>query len=318
MKLIKSFALALLSTIAAGSLIAPAALAQDKKVLMVLWKDETNSEAAFKARLTGLGVKVAFDKVNADQDRGKLANELRTLSDDIKGGKYAAIYSYGTVATQMTKTVAGDAAPIIFNIVFDPVKAKLVDAMDKPGGNVTGVTNGVPIASQFDAFIKLAPIKNLLVFFNSREPNSNYIEEQVSDWAKKNGVTMTSRRVTPDNDSLKEALAEVASGRLPADAVYAGADNYLASVAQEIHDVIGSKVRLYGGTQTYIWRGWLAAYTPLVEDMGANAAEMMAKVLAGANPATMPVVLPGPRLFISKTAADRHGVTPPADAIMEK
>lgn len=318
MKVIKSFILALLSTIAAGAMTAPAALAQDKKVLLVLWKDETNSEAAFKARLAELGVKVAFDKVNADQDRAKLANDLRTLSDDIKGKKYAALYSYGTVATQMTKTVVGDASPIIFNIVFDPVKAKLVDAMDKPGGSVTGVTNGVPIPDQFDAFIKLAPIKNLLVFFNSREPNSNYIEEQVADWAGKNGVTMTSRRVTPDNDSMKEALAEVASGRLQVDAVYAGADNYLASVAQEIHDVIGSKVRLYGGTQTYIWRGWLAAYTPLVEDMGSNAAELMAKVLAGASPATLPVILPKPRLFISKASADKHGVTPPADAIMEK
>ncbi len=295
------------------------ALAQtvDKSVLMVLWKGETGAEKAFKTKLAELGINATYKEVNADQDRAKLASELRAIEGDIAKKSYDAVYTYGTVGTQVALGVVREQSPVIFNIVFDAVGGKLVKSKDQPGVPVTGVTNGVPIAAQFDAFTKLKPIKKLLVLFNAREPNSNIIEKEVAGWAEKNGVTMVSRRVTPDNDSLKEVLAEVASGKLQVDAAYAGADNYLASVAKEVHAAIGSKVALYGGTQTYIWGGWLGAYTPQVSDMGIAAAEQMAKVLKGADPATLPVVLPQPKLFVSKTAAAVHGITAPADAVME-
>ncbi|MBV5335635.1 hypothetical protein JZU48_01035, partial [bacterium] len=223
----------------------------------------------------------------------------------------------GTVATQMTISTVRGRSPIVFNIVFDPVAGKLVDTMARPGVPVTGVTNGVPVADQLDAFAKLKPIKKLLILFNAREPNSNFIERAAAAWAEKNGVAMVSRRVIPDTDSLRDVLAEIRSGRIDADTCYAGADNYLASVAKEIHAAVGHRIRLFGGTQTYVWAGWLAAYTPPVGDMGAAAAEQMAAVLKGADAAALPVILPHPRLFISKPAADKHGVVPSAEAVVE-
>ena len=158
---------------------------------------------------------------------------------EIKAGKFAALYTYGTVGTQIAKTVAGNETPIIFNIVFDPVRANLVKSLQEPGGNVTGVTNGVPVAAQFGKFQALAPIKDLLVLFNAREPNSNYIEKEAGDWCQKNGVKMISRRVAPDNNSLAEVLEEIKSGKLVVDSLYAGQDNYLASAAQEIQTAVG-------------------------------------------------------------------------------
>lgn len=291
---------------------------EDKKVLLVLWKGETDAERAFKAKLAELGQTVSFTAINAEQDRAKLAAAIRPLADDLNAKKFAAVYSYGTVGTQVAKTVITNDTPIIFNIVFDPVRANLVKSNEEPGGTLTGVTNGVSIPAQFDKFMQISPIKNLLVLFNSREPNSNLIEKEVQDWAKKNGVNLISRRVTPDTKSLAEVLEEINSGKLVVDSLFAGQDNYLASVAKEVHASVGGKVRLYGGTQTYIWGGWLAAYTPLVSDMGVTAAEQMAKVLSGKSPATLPVVLPQPKLFVSKAAAEKHGITPPADAVMEK
>lgn len=289
----------------------------DKTVLMVLWKGQTDAEKAFKARLAELGINATYREVNAEQDRTKLATELRAIEADIGKKTFDAVYTYGTVGTQVAIGVVHEQAPVIFNIVFDPVAGKLVKSMDKPGVPVTGVTNGVPIASQFDAFAKLKPIKSLLVLFNAREPNSNFIEKEVTAWAAKSGVELVSRRVAPDSDSLKDVLAEIASGKIAVDSVYAGADNYLASVAKDIRAAVGDKVRLFGGTQTYIWAGWLAAYTPLVSDMGVASAEQMAKVLTGSDPASLPVVLPQPKLFVSKAAAAVHAVTPPAEAVLE-
>lgn len=293
------------------------AMAADKNVLMVLWKDGMEADKVFKAKLAEMGVKANFREVNANQDRNALATQLRELEGEISKKSFDAIYTYGTVATQLTTSVVRNQSPVVFNIVFDPVAAKLVESKDKPGVPVTGVTNGVPVADQLDTFKKLKPMKKMLVLYNVREPNSVQIEKDVTQWAEKNGVTVVSSRVAPGTDTLKEILADVASGKVDVDSCYAGADNYLASAAKEIHAAIGDKVNLYGGTQTYVAAGWLGAYAPLNSDMGATAAAQMAKVLNGSDPATLPVILPQPKLFISKAAAAKHGVTPPGSAVLE-
>lgn len=312
----------LLSAMLVGSALllpmtAQHAAAADKNVLMVLWKGETPADKAFKERLAELGVTAKYTAVDANQDRAKLGGELRNLEGDIAKKSFDAVYTYGTVATQMATTIVRNQVPVVFNIVFDPVAAELVKSKDKPGVPVTGATNGVPIPDQFDAFVKLKPIKTLLVLYNVREPNSAQIEAQVTEWAKKNGVTVQSRRVAPGTETLKEFLEEYKSGKVSADAVYAGADNYLASVAKEIQGAIGDKVVLLGGTQTFVQAGWLAAYTPLVADMGKASAEIMAKILGGADAAATPVVLPKPKLFLSKAASAKHGVAIPAGAETE-
>jgi len=217
----------------------------------------------------------------------------------------------------MAKLSLSAETPIIFNIVFDPVGAELVASLQAPGGRLTGVTNGVPIKDQFDAFRSLRPIKKLAVLFNAREPNSNIIERAVKDWAATANVEVISRRVVPDNASLDETLNEIASGSVGVDAVYAGADNYLASVSGKIAGALGDKVDLFGGTETYVWSGWLAAFTPSVSDMGVAAAERTTKILGGASPAETPVVLPAPKLFVSKSAAAKRGVVPPEGAVIK-
>ncbi len=307
----------LLGGVAAITLSIPAALAADKTILMVEWKEGMETDTVFKSKLTELGIKATFKEINANQDRGVLASALRDLEADIGKKTYDAIYTYGTVGTQLTTSVVRNQVPVVFNIVFDPVAAKLVESKDKPGQAVTGVTNGVPVGEQLDTFKTLKPIKRLLVLYNVREPNSVQIEKDVTQWAEKNGVTLVSSRVAPGTDSVKEILADVTSGKVQVDSVYAGADNYLASVAKDIQAGIGDKVALYGGTQTYVAAGWLGAYAPLNSDMGAAAAQQMAKILNGANPATLPVILPQPKLFVSKAAAAKHGITPPATAQLQ-
>lgn len=310
----KRLILAVLAGVAMPVLATSAALAQDKNILMVLWKGWMPADQAFAAKLKEAGTAVRFTEVNADQDRTKLATEIRAMEKDIAERKFDLIYTYGTVATQMTRIAVRNETPILFNIVFDPVGSNLVKSAEQPGENITGITNGVPIPDQFSAFTKLKPIQTLTVLFNSREPNSNIIERQVQDWAKGAGVTVVSRRVTPGTTALAEVLDEIRSGKIVTDSLYAGADNYLASVAREIQQAIGDKVRLFGGTQTYVQAGWLAAYTPANSAMGVTAAEQAIKILAGAKPGSLPVILPKPMLFLSKDAAAKHGIVPPEDA----
>jgi len=313
----KMLSLAMAALVAVGMYSSPAA-AEDVNILMVQWRGLTESEKAFKARLTELGVNANITEVDANQDRANLASKMRELEGDIAAGKFKLAYTHGTTASQVALSIIRDRIPTVFNIVFDPVGGKLVNDVKNPGGTVTGATNGVPIEDQFDAFQRLSPIKKLIVLFNSREGNANSNEKAVSDWAQKNNIELVSLRVAPGTDSLDTILADIQSGKITGDALYAGADSYLSTQAGKIHEAIGSKVKLFGGTQTFVLRGWLAAYAPTVLDLGHSVAEITARILKGEAPGSIPVALPQPKIIVSASAASVHGVATPDGAVMEK
>ncbi|MCW2242638.1 ABC transporter substrate-binding protein [Azospirillum canadense] len=284
---------------------------------MLLWRGMTEPDAAFLNRLKTLEANADTVVLDSNQDRDTLSRHLRELSGDIESGKFDAIYSFGTTATRVTTNFVKDRIPVVFNVVFDPVEAQLVQAMDRPGANVTGVTNGVPIADQFNAFQRLLPLKSMIVLFNPKEPNSNMIAEQVAQWGLAHGVQVIPRRVGPASPALDETLEEIKAGSLRAEALYAGADSYLSTKADAIKAAVGDRIPLLGGTQSYTANGWLAAYAPTLADMGAAAADVADRILKGADARTLPVVLPQPKMVVSKAAAAIHRITVPADALLE-
>ncbi len=288
---------------------------QEKKILMVLWRGMTVWEKPFMAKLEELGVKAKFTQVSGEQDKKTLAKALRDQEPKIAAKEYDAVYSFGTTATKMTQNMVKDRTPIVFNIVFDPLGAGIVKSMEAPGVQATGATNGVPVADQLDAFMKLAPFKKLGVLFNAREANSNIILKKAEAWSAKTGIAIETLRVAPSGNLLEKALESIKSGETQVDAVYAGADSFLGSKSADIQKAVGDKVKLFGGTMLFTKNGWLAAYTPTAEGMGGAAAGLMAKVLAGEDPSKLPVILPTPTLLVSKKAAAAHNVTIPADAV---
>jgi len=293
-------------------------VADEKSVLMVLWRGITEPEVEFKKKLADMGFRARFTEVVGDQDRGVLAGRMRAVESDIVANKFDVIYSFGTTTTQVVETVVRDRVPVVFNIVFDAVGGKLVQSMTEPGVNVTGVTNGVPMDDQLNAFNRLTPMKKLIVLFNAREPNSNIIQTQVQAWGAKSGVTIEAVRVAPNGESLDQALKDIQSGTVEGDSLYAGADSFLGSKSSDIFKAIGDKVKLFGGTETFVLNGWLAAFTPTVADMGGAAAELVVKVAGGQDARKTPVVLPTPRLIVSKSTADNLGVSVPLDAVLDK
>ena len=82
---------------------------------------------------------------NAQGDNGTADTIAKQfVSEDVD-----LIYSIATNASQAAVNATGGTdIPVVFNAVTDGVEAKLVTSNEKPGGNVTGVSNLSPIAAQ--------------------------------------------------------------------------------------------------------------------------------------------------------------------------
>ena len=65
--------------------------------------------------------------------------------------------------------------PVVFSTVTDPLGAKIVQTLVKPGGNVTGVSDMAPIDHHLDLIRKLAPgAKRLAALLNPSLPNQQF------------------------------------------------------------------------------------------------------------------------------------------------
>ncbi len=79
-------------------------------------------------------VMIEYRWAQGDYDR------LTALAQELVGDHAAVIFASGGTRPLRAAMVATSTTPIIFSLADDPVKQGIVSSMNKPGGNVTGVT----------------------------------------------------------------------------------------------------------------------------------------------------------------------------------
>ena len=100
-------------------------------------------------------------------------NQLPALAAELVGRKVAVIAAVGTPSALAAKA-ATSTIPIVFEAGVDPVELLSVTSFNRPGGNVTGVSNftAALIAKQFELLHELAPNFNVIaVLVNSTSPD---------------------------------------------------------------------------------------------------------------------------------------------------
>jgi len=141
---------------------------KDIRIAMIQWRGETEACRGFKDSLKEMGYSAQYTVLNAAQNRTMLGRLLREeLLPNLD--KFDYVYSYGTTASKMTKTILNNKLPHVFSNVAAPVESEIADTMQSSGGNMSGTSNRVPLSLQIETAIRVVSFKKLGIMFNPRE-----------------------------------------------------------------------------------------------------------------------------------------------------
>ncbi len=197
--------------------------------------------------------------------------------------------------------------PIVFAAVSDPVGAGLVSSLGKPGGNITGTTDMSPVDKQVELIRKFVPgLKRLGVIYNSGETNSVSIVKVLKEVCDALGISLEEATVANSAGVFQAAKSLV--GR--ADAVYIPTDNTVVSAFEAITKVgYESQLPIFAADVDSVGRGAIAALAVDYYKMGRQTGAMAARILNGADTATMPVeTLKEFQIHLNPGSAKKMGV----------
>jgi len=200
--------------------------------------------------------------------------------------------------------------PIVFAVARDPVGSGFVASLSRPGGNVTGLSNQASDlgTKRLDVLRKVIPnLRRLAVLANVSYSNTSVEADDVRAAARALGLEVLTLAVSRAEDFAPSI--EALKGR--ADALYVVIDPLMTSNAARINKLaLSAHVATVHSAKNMIDGGGLISYGPDVVDLFRRSAEMVDKILRGANPGDIPVEQPTKfELVINLRTAKSLGVT---------
>jgi putative tryptophan/tyrosine transport system substrate-binding protein len=119
-------------------------------------------------------------------------DRLRALAAELVRRQVAVIAAAGSSSALAAKAET-TTLPIVFSAAVDPVAVGLVASLDRPGGNVTGVTNvsGALLQKQVEMLHELAPTATVLAaLLNPTFPGSETQSRDLQAAAHKLGLQL--------------------------------------------------------------------------------------------------------------------------------
>lgn len=267
------------------------------------------AKKGFEQAFEDAGLEVSFDEQNAQGD----AATATSIASTFASGDVDLVAAIATPAAQAAATAVTD-KPVVFLAVTDPVGAELVDSLERPGGNVTGMSDQNPVKEQLQLLKDVDPeAKTVGIVWNSGEANSKAQVDQAKEAAAELGLTITESTITNSSEVQQgvEALGDV-------DGVYVPTDNAVVSALESVVSYGQEKdIPVISADTDSVERGALGTYGIDYEEHGRQAGEMAVKILKdGAKPADLAVGMAAQdslKLVLNEDAAKEYGVELPQE-----
>jgi putative tryptophan/tyrosine transport system substrate-binding protein len=277
--------------------------------------------AAFRRGLQNIGYEEGHNVVIEYRWADDQYDRLPALAADLVARRVALILASG--GAWVAAKNATTSIPIIFTTGLDPVSTGLVKSINRPEANLTGASfysGGALIAKQLELLRELVPKVNVVaILVHAANPLVTSQLQDAAVAAHQNGVMLQNVDVAEASD-LDAAFTAV-----QADAIVITVDPFFDSRAT---DVVASAARRRLPTMYYIREfvevGGLVCYGTSILDAYRQAGNYAGRILAGAKPADLPVVLPTRfQLVINLNTAKALGLAVPptflarADEVIE-
>jgi putative tryptophan/tyrosine transport system substrate-binding protein len=219
------------------------------------------------------------------------SERLAEIADEFVRRNVDIIVTTGTAAVIAAKQATA-VIPIVFTSAGDPVATGLVASLSRPGGNVTGLSNQLPDAAgkRVQFLREIVPnLRRLAILTNIASPIAVLETEQLQAAVRAVGLEILPFKIRRAEDI---ALAfEGLEGR--ADALYVISEPLMGSNRVRINTLaLGARLPTLHGLREYVEAGGLMSYGPNLLDQFRRAADVVDKILRGANPGDMPIEQP--------------------------
>jgi putative tryptophan/tyrosine transport system substrate-binding protein len=294
----RDFVARLGGAVAASSGLRPLALhAQQRPALPVIGflngqsaDAPTYVVAAFRRGLNEVGyvegqnVAIEFRWADGQVDR------LPALAADLVRHRVAVIAATGGDPVALAVKQATTTLPIVFTIGGDPVSLGLVASLNRPGGNVTGITQMAVLLDpkRLEALHELMPgVDSVAVLRNPRNVNAETQVSTLQTAARRLGIDLHFVTAATERE-IDAAFAALAERRVRW--LMVASDPFFNGRRQQI---VAHTTRLAVPTvfhqREFVLDGGLMSYGTSVTDMYRLAANYTGRILRGEKPVDLPV-----------------------------
>ena len=216
-------------------------------------------------------------------------DRLPALAAELVRQQVAVILAVGGVPPTQAAKATTSTIPIVFIVGGDPIKLGLVASLNRPGGNVTGVTilSGALTAKRLELLRELRPQASVACLVNPSSPEAEAQLADISEAARTTGKELRLLNVSNDHD-LDAAFAvlvrEQIGGLLLAnDALFVGRREQIVALAARHAIPTMYFLREFAAV------GGLMSYGNSLADAYHRVGISTGRILRGTKPADLPV-----------------------------
>ena len=261
----------------------------------------------------GKNMAVEYRWASGRQDR------LSALAADLVRHKVEVIVTASTPAALAAKQ-ATTTIPIVVTFVADPVGSGIVTSLNRPGGNITGVTDNTNdlIGKYLELLTQMVSrADRIAVLWDPAglpERTSRNMREVLEVGARALGVQLVFMDIRRSDD-LEEAFSAMMKARVSASLVAPMVILFEART-RIIQHAAQSRVPTMYPWREAVEAGGLVSYATDLHDMYRRAAVYVDKILRGVKPADLPVEQPTKyELIINLKTAKALGLDLPASVL---
>lgn len=261
-------------------------------------------EAALKE---AFGDKVVIDRQNGNFD----SSACDTIAKNMVAKNYDLLIPIATPAAVSAYAAAANTdIPVIFCAVSDAVGTGLVNSNEAPGGNCTGTSDILDLASQVKLIKALQPdAKKIGVLYTTSEANSLSQLALLKEVAQKEGMEVVASGVQTSADVPQAAAALCPT----VDLINNFTDNNVVNnITTVFEQASAANIPVYGSEVEQVKKGCIASMSIDYVALGKKTGSIAAEVLNGKSAAEIPVATISEAVPVVNTnVLEKFGITLP-------